>query len=67
MSTLVITGNGFDIWHKLPTKYKYFHKKYNRSLELYTQYFDDFCDKDKEWENFGIDTYCKGVEKQKYY
>ncbi|NLD09047.1 MAG: hypothetical protein GX667_05575 [Xanthomonadaceae bacterium] len=52
MSTLVITGNGFDIWHGLPTSYKNFYEKYSDELSGHTQYFDDFCDIDSEWTNF---------------
>ncbi|MDD9158023.1 bacteriophage abortive infection AbiH family protein [Aliivibrio sp. S4TY2] len=52
MSTLVIIGNGFDIWNRLPTSYWYFYDQYNRSLEDHIQYFDDFCDEDAEWTNF---------------
>lgn len=52
MSTLVITGNGFDIWHGLPTSYKHFHDKYSDALSQYTQYFDDFLDTDKAWTVF---------------
>ncbi|MCK8125873.1 bacteriophage abortive infection AbiH family protein [Pseudoalteromonas sp. 2CM39R] len=52
MSTLVIIGNGFDIWNSLPTNYWYFYEKYNRSLEDHIQYFDDFYCEDTEWANF---------------
>ncbi|PWD85789.1 bacteriophage abortive infection AbiH family protein [Ignatzschineria cameli] len=52
MSVLVITGNGFDIWHNLPTKYKNFYNKYSDELSPYTKYFDDFGNKDIEWESF---------------
>lgn len=52
MSTLVITGNGFDIWHDLPTSYKNFYDKYGDELSRHTQYFDDFCDIDSEWTYF---------------
>lgn len=52
MTTLVILGNGFDIWHGLPTSYWNFYNQYGNSLENHTQYFDDFCDIDIEWANF---------------
>ncbi|CDU06678.1 conserved hypothetical protein [Vibrio coralliirubri] len=52
MTTLVIIGNGFDIWNRLPTSYWDFYDQYNRSLEEHTQYFDDFCCEDAEWSNF---------------
>ncbi|MEZ8777438.1 AbiH family protein [Vibrio splendidus] len=52
MTTLVIIGNGFDIWNLLPTSYWHFHNQYNGSLEEHIQYFDDFCDVDAEWANF---------------
>lgn len=52
MATLVILGNGFDIWHRLPTSYKNFYNQYGDSLEEHTHYFDDFCESDKEWANF---------------
>lgn len=52
MSTVVILGNGFDIWNKLPTSYWHFFNQYNALLNEYLQYFDDFCDLDAEWANF---------------
>ncbi|QFI38148.1 hypothetical protein FR932_09980 [Moritella marina ATCC 15381] len=52
MATLVILGNGFDIWQGLPTSYSNFHKQYGDSLEEHTQYFDDLCNIDLEWANF---------------
>lgn len=52
MSTLFITGNGFDIWHGLPTSYKNFYDKYNDALSQYTQYFDDFLNIDQTWTFF---------------
>jgi len=52
MTTIVIIGNGFDIWHSLPTSYWNFYNQYGDSLEEHTQYFDDFCEIDKEWSNF---------------
>lgn len=52
MSTLVVTGNGFDIWHGLPTSYKNFYDKYSDELSRHTQYFDDFGDTDSEWTCF---------------
>ena len=52
MATLVILGNGFDIWHDLPTSYWNFYNQYNESLEEHIQYFDSFCDGDSEWANF---------------
>lgn len=52
MTTLVILGNGFDIWHNLPTSYWYFYNQYSDSLEEHTNYFTDFCSSDMEWANF---------------
>lgn len=52
MSTLVIIGNGFDLWHGLPTSYKNFYDIYNIELEEYTQYFNDFQEDDVEWACF---------------
>ncbi|MEZ8159109.1 AbiH family protein [Vibrio splendidus] len=52
MTTLVIIGNGFDIWNGLLTSYWHFHEEYSDSLEEHIQYFDDFCDVDAEWSNF---------------
>lgn len=52
MTTLVILGNGFDIWHDLPTSYWHFYKKYGSYLEDHTQYFIDFYNHDTEWNNF---------------
>ncbi|HCG9808080.1 TPA: bacteriophage abortive infection AbiH family protein [Vibrio parahaemolyticus] len=52
MTTLVIIGNGFDIWNFLPTSYWHFYDQYSGSLEEHIQYFDDFCDVDAEWANF---------------
>ena len=52
MTTLVIIGNGFDIWNGLPTKYWNFYDQYRDSIEDHIQYFDDFCDVDSEWMNF---------------
>ncbi|MEI8623483.1 AbiH family protein [Pseudoalteromonas sp. B137] len=52
MTTLVILGNGFDMWHGLPTAYSNFYNQYNQVLEEYIHYFNDFCDIDSEWANF---------------
>lgn len=52
MTTIVILGNGFDIWHSLPTSYWHFYDQYGSSLEDHTHYFDDFCAIDREWANF---------------
>ncbi|SGZ15654.1 bacteriophage abortive infection AbiH family protein [Moritella viscosa] len=52
MTTLVILGNGFDIWHSLPTSYWNFYSQYSSYLEEHTHYFDDFENRDAEWANF---------------
>lgn len=68
MSTLVIIGNGFDLWHKLPTRYKDFYDAYSINLEEHTQYFNDFYEKDVEWAyfeeslgSFDHDSFLKGA------
>ncbi|WP_412972954.1 bacteriophage abortive infection AbiH family protein [Glaciecola sp. MF2-115] len=52
MTTIVIIGNGFDIWHGLPTSYRNFYKQYSEALKDHTHYFPDFYDIDMEWANF---------------
>lgn len=52
MTTIVIIGNGFDIWHGLPTSYWNFYNQYGKALENHTHYFNDFYDHDMEWANF---------------
>lgn len=52
MTNLVILGNGFDIWHRLPTAYWHFYDQYNSILEEHIHYFNDLCDTDAEWANF---------------
>lgn len=52
MTTIVILGNGFDIWHSLPTSYWHFYDQYKDALEDHIHYFDDFFDIDMEWANF---------------
>lgn len=52
MGSLVIIGNGFDIWHRLPTSYWYFYNQYKDLLQEHIQYFDALSDEDAEWANF---------------
>lgn len=40
MEILYVTGNGFDLWHKLPTKYSQFYKHSAALLDEISEYFD---------------------------
>lgn len=52
MVTLVIIGNGFDMWHGLPTGYRDFRDNHRESLEPYFQYFKAFNNTTRFWNNF---------------
>lgn len=52
MSTLVIIGNGFDIWHGLPTTFCDFKEECSDYLIEYISYFDDLHSTDRNWSNF---------------
>lgn len=51
MSTLVIIGNGFDLWHRLPTKYSDFRDLYESPLEDFWRFFPDLHN-DSDWSCF---------------
>lgn len=58
MKTLYIIGNGFDIHHKLPTDFKYFHNYViDNKISLkddFEEYFS-FNPNDNSWSNFEKD------------
>lgn len=49
---LFIIGNGFDLWHKLPTSYKDFYKKYSDYLDQIEHYFSYGLQDEKLWSDF---------------
>lgn len=49
---LFIIGNGFDLWHKLPTNYKDFYKQYNGYLDQIEHYFSYGLQEEKLWSDF---------------
>ena len=49
---LFIIGNGFDLWHKLPTNYKDFYKQYNEHLDQIEHYFSYGLQEEELWSDF---------------
>lgn len=49
---LFIIGNGFDLWHKLPTSYKDFYKKHSDYLDQIEHYFSGGLQDEKLWSDF---------------
>lgn len=51
MTTLYIIGNGFDLWHELPTSYSKFYEFAKTTLDDAERYFDP-GDIDHPWSDF---------------
>lgn len=51
MITLYVIGNGFDLHHRLPTSYSYFHQENNELLDGLSDYFPNNHD-ETPWHNF---------------
>ena len=49
MNTLYIIGNGFDLWHELPTSYARFHDYADGKLDMLKLYF---CIDAPDWSDF---------------
>ncbi|MFV0576456.1 MAG: bacteriophage abortive infection AbiH family protein [Vibrio sp.] len=49
---LFIIGNGFDLWHKLPTSYKEFYQQYKQYLDQIEHYFSDGLQEEELWSDF---------------
>ena len=52
MSTLYIIGNGFDLWHELPTRWDQFHNFAEESLDELDLYFNTDTDRESSWSDF---------------
>ena len=52
MEILYVIGNGFDLWHGLPTKYSDFYKFTEGSLDELEEFFYFEYDGDSLWNNF---------------
>ncbi|WP_233080260.1 bacteriophage abortive infection AbiH family protein [Rheinheimera soli] len=52
MSRLVIIGNGFDLWHGLPTNYLDFYKYHKNSLDQLDMFFIGVDGKAIPWSDF---------------
>jgi hypothetical protein len=51
-NNLFIIGNGFDLWHKLPTSYKDFYKQHNKHLDQIEHYFSCGLQEEELWSDF---------------
>jgi hypothetical protein len=50
---LYILGNGFDLWHGLPTSYRHFHEFARETLDEVESYFHiDLSDQTSPWHDF---------------
>lgn len=49
---LFIIGNGFDLWHKLPTNYGQFYKQHSEYLDQIEPYFSNGLEKEMLWSDF---------------
>jgi hypothetical protein len=49
---LFIIGNGFDLWHKMPTNYKDFYKQYRGYIEQIEHYFPSDLEEEELWSDF---------------
>ena len=49
---LFIIGNGFDLWHKLPTSYKDFYGQYKGYLDQIEHYFSYGLQEEELWSDF---------------
>lgn len=52
MTTLYIIGNGFDLWHKLPTDYHSFYAQAKESLDEMDAYYVSESHIEKQWHDF---------------
>lgn len=52
MSVLFIVGNGFDLWHRLPTSYKHFHEFSRGALEEIENFYDSGVGDATPWCDF---------------
>jgi hypothetical protein len=55
MKTLYIFGNGFDLWHKLPTTYEDFSKYCDSNNIDFCEYFNFKCNDKYLWTDFEND------------
>lgn len=49
---LFIIGNGFDMWHKLPTSYRDFYNQYKGYLDQIEHYFSYGLQEEELWSDF---------------
>ncbi|GAA77956.1 bacteriophage abortive infection AbiH family protein [Pseudoalteromonas sp. BSi20495] len=49
---LFIIGNGFDLWHNLPTNYKDFYQQYREYLNQIEHYFPNSLQEEELWSDF---------------
>jgi len=49
---LFIIGNGFDLWHNLPTNYKDFYQQYREYLDQIEHYFPNGLQEEELWSDF---------------
>lgn len=52
MTKLYIIGNGFDLWHGLPTSYSNFHKFAEKTFEKIEIYYSFCISKENPWSDF---------------
>jgi hypothetical protein len=52
MKILYILGNGFDLWHNIPTSYGDFYSYAAQSLEEFEEYFEQYNDQSIPWSDF---------------
>jgi len=52
MKVLYILGNGFDLWHGLPTSYGHFYDQAAQSLDELEEYFVQYNDLSIPWSDF---------------
>lgn len=65
MTTLYILGNGFDLWHGLPTDYRSFHESAKDSLEEMDAYYVADASVDRPWHDF--ENYLGKYDWQQFY
>lgn len=53
--TLYIIGNGFDLWHGLPTTYDSFYNRASDNLAEYEEYFCSYANPNIPWSDFEND------------
>lgn len=52
MSTLYVIGNGFDLYHELPTSYANFHDFAHDELNEFEDFYQTSTDLDSPWHDF---------------